>query len=154
MGFGLIIDGEREGIVQWACFIGISDIDQELAVDASSHLKGPVTLEFLPGGAANDKAGLFWSVLPMKGQQKRVIGKLLIKGCELQTESKDIISLFLDQLSAYTENKLLIGELERIANTDGLTGTFNRSYFSRELERIIQNAERFQKKTTFFFLSN
>ena len=39
----------------------------------------------------------------MKGQQKRVISKLLIKGCELQTESKDIISLFLDQLSAYTE---------------------------------------------------
>ncbi|MEE2925052.1 MAG: GGDEF domain-containing protein [bacterium] len=152
MGFGLIIDGEREGIVQWACFIGISDIDQELAVDASSHLKGPATLEFLPGGAANDKAGLFWSVLPMKGQQKRVIGKLLIKGCELQTESKDIISLFLDQLSAYTENKLLIGELERIANTDGLTGTFNRSYFTRELERIIQNAERFQKLHFSIFL--
>ena len=33
MGFGLIIDGEREGIVQWACFVGISDIDQELAID-------------------------------------------------------------------------------------------------------------------------
>ena len=144
MGFGLIVDGEREGIVQWACFIGISEAEQEIALDASSQLRGPATLEFLPGELSKDNSELLWTILPMTGQQKRLIGKLLIRGCELQTESKDIVSLFLDQLSAYTENKLLINELERIANTDGLTGTFNRSYFKRELDRIIQNAQRFQ----------
>ena len=89
--------------------------------------------------------------MPMKGQQKRVIGKLLIKGCELQTESKDIISLFLDQLSAYTENKLLIGELERIANTDGLTGTFNRSYFTQRIRAYHSECRAFSKN--YIFLS-
>ena len=152
MGFGLIVDGEREGIVQWACFNGISDCDQELALDASSKLRGPTTLEFLPGDSEKHNSGLFWSILPMTGQQRRVIGKLLIRGSELQAESRDIVSLFLEQLSAYTENKLLIGELERIANTDGLTGTFNRYYFTRELERIIQNALRFQRLHFSIFL--
>ena len=37
----------------------------------------------------------------MKGQKKRIIGKLLIRGRELQAESKDIVSLFLDQLSLH-----------------------------------------------------
>ena len=152
MGFGLIVDGSREGIVQWACFIGISDAYQELALDANSKLRGPVTLEYLPGESSNHESELLWSILPMKGQKKRIIGKLLIRGRELQVESKDIVSLFLDQLSAYTENKLLIDELERIANTDGLTGTFNRSYFSRELDRIIQNAQRFQNLHFSLFL--
>ena len=152
MGFGLIVDGEREGIVQWACFIGISDLDQGLVLDANSKLKGPATLECLPGAPVKPNEALIWNVLPMTGQQQRIIGKLLIKGHELKSESKDIVSLFLEQLSAYTENKLLIGELERIANTDGLTGTFNRYYFSRELERIIQNAQRFQKLYFSIFL--
>tara|TARA_Y100000589_G_C27182821_1_gene641480 strand:+ start:873 stop:2417 length:1545 start_codon:yes stop_codon:yes gene_type:complete len=152
MGFGLIVDGEREGIVRWACFLGISDYDQEFALDAYSKCNKSDSLELFSCDKSENDGQLMWNILPMTGQQKRVIGRLLIRGYQLQKESKAIVSLFLEQLSAYTENKLLMGELERIANTDGLTGTFNRYYFSKELERIIQNAQRFQKLYFSIFL--
>ena len=138
MGFGLVVDGEREGIVQWVCFLGLSKIDQELVLDNPADL---TEISKVNSGSYDEN----WSVLPMTGQEGKQIGKLLIKGDQLQEENRNIIILFLEQLSAYTENKLLIRQLERIANLDGLTGAYNRYYFDKELERIIQNAKRFTK---------
>lgn len=145
MDFGLIVDGEREGIVQWACFLGLTESEQGHVLDSRNEL-------FDGGFSQSQDEEIIWNILPMTGQAKKSIGRLLIRGKKLDEDNRNIVILFLKQLSAYTENKLLIRQLERIANLDGLTGAFNRHYFHKELERVIQNAERFQKLYFSIFL--
>lgn len=141
MGFGLTVDGDRPDIVQWAAFLGIPPEEQEQIIENHAQIPGPLSQKVLP---ELEDENMRWTILPMIGQERRSMGKLLIKGPEVDKHSREIITLFLEQLSAYTENQLLIRELERIANTDSLSGAYNRHYFNREHERLIQNARKFQ----------
>jgi len=73
---------------------------------------------------------------------QRVLGKMIIKGTLDQT-SQEVISVFLGQLSAVTQSKLLMRELEKMASMDGLTGVYNRSFFDQEHMQAIANANRY-----------
>jgi len=141
IGFGLTVDGDRPDIVQWAAFLGIPPEEQEQIIENHAQIPGPLSQKVLP---ELEDESMRWTILPMIGQERRSVGKLLIKGREVDEHSREIITLFLEQLSAYTENQLLIRELERIANTDSFSGAYNRHYFNREHERLIQNARKFQ----------
>jgi diguanylate cyclase (GGDEF)-like protein len=68
---------------------------------------------------------------------------MIIKGT-LEQSSKEVITVFLGQLSAVTQSKLLMRELEKMASTDGLTGVFNRTYFNQEHLQAIINANKYR----------
>ncbi|MDF3029817.1 MAG: diguanylate cyclase [Moraxellaceae bacterium] len=76
-----------------------------------------------------------WKSFRILGRDEDVLGCLLIKGAAIENEDEETIQLFMNQLGAAVENKLLIGELARLANHDQLTGLYNRNYFEAELAR-------------------
>ena len=78
-----------------------------------------------------------WQSQAVRGQHGRIVGTLLIKGSAIDQQTQEMISLFREQLAAAAENKLLQLELDKLANTDALTGLHNRAFFNRELARLI-----------------
>jgi len=153
MDFGIILNGERTNIIESAVFQGMAAEEQLAIVENNLDLLEPDISDLLAksilerfadlplGGIAPEPS--HWSVLSITGRDSRTIGKLIIKGPDLEQHSAEIITLFLEQVAAVAENKLLTKKLEKMANTDPLTGAFNRGYFNRELEQSTQNAERF-----------
>lgn len=76
-----------------------------------------------------------WSAgtqLPLVGSTGRRIGLVIMEGV-LVEEQKDKLKLVLEPLGAYFQNQILLRQLEDEANTDGLTGLFNRSYLNKAL---------------------
>ncbi|MGK5090386.1 diguanylate cyclase [Deltaproteobacteria bacterium TL4] len=147
-GFGLVVHGERPEIVSFVSFKKITEPEQQLILANAAKLLEPKAPEMLteitqrtllPEDLSREEnQATKWLLLPMRGREHRLVGNLLIKGPELDQQSIKTITLFLEQVAAVAENKLLTQELEKIANTDGLTGAYNRLYYDRELERIIQ----------------
>ncbi|WP_162014300.1 sensor domain-containing diguanylate cyclase [Desulfurivibrio alkaliphilus] len=77
-----------------------------------------------------------WSTgtqLPLAGSTGRRIGLVILEG-DLDEKEKDMLKLVLEPLGAYFQNQILLRQLEDEANTDGLTGLFNRSYLNKALE--------------------
>ena len=83
-----------------------------------------------------------WEFMPMHGRGHNVIGHFIVKSPQVDQASREFIALFMEQLSAAAENKLLLLEMEKLANTDALTGLYNRNYFQKELAKEIRNAQR------------
>jgi len=79
----------------------------------------------------------------MKGRGSKVVGNLIVTGDHLNQQAKSTITLFLEQVTNVAENKLLTDELEKLANTDRLTNTYNRFYFEKKLAQTIQHTLRF-----------
>ena len=79
----------------------------------------------------------------MISRGNKITGYMVFKGQEIDRLTKEIFAVFLGQLSAVTQNKLLMTQLEKMANTDGLTGLYNRSFLNRELNKVIDHANRF-----------
>ncbi len=152
LSFGLILDGERPELMESAVFRGITEDEQQAIIKHNIRLLDDdvslVLNQYFKDHGLLSNPGMSesfpnWWVLPMRGRERRVLGKLLIKGDAIDQQSTEIISLFLEQVTAVAENKLLTRQLEKMANTDALTGAYNRGYFDRELERSIETATRF-----------
>jgi diguanylate cyclase (GGDEF)-like protein len=77
-----------------------------------------------------------WLVMSLIGQQEKILGKFIVSSKKFPPSSQEIIMIFMQQIAAATENKLLTNELEKQANTDGLTKIYNRALFDREFESI------------------
>ncbi|MGK5090387.1 GGDEF domain-containing protein [Deltaproteobacteria bacterium TL4] len=153
-GFGLIIHGERAEIVQFVAFQGIPEAEQQLILKNAAKLLDENVERMLSDLLAPDNSRFIrkrddamqkWLLLPMNGREKRIVGNLLIKGPKLDQLSIKTITLFLEQVTSVAENKLLTQELEKLANTDGLTGTYNRTYYMTALQRIILQAEHYSE---------
>ncbi|MBF0351042.1 MAG: GGDEF domain-containing protein [SAR324 cluster bacterium] len=153
INFGIILNGERANIIESAVFQGFSVEEQLTMVEYNLQLLEPGISEIVieqvkerykaqPGNQVHSEMNHI-SILPVKGRDRKNIGKLLVKGPELDKHSLEIITIFLEQLAAVAENKLLTKQLEKMANTDPLTGAYNRGFFGRELDSAIQNAKRF-----------
>jgi len=143
--FGVIIEGTRPKMIKYLSSKGITEAEKGILIENNARLlthEAQSVVEKLrtadPHGGQGKKSFMGWSFLPMHGRGGRVIGKLVIKGPPLDRESREIVSIFVEQLAAATENKLLSLELEKLANTDALTGVFNRTYFKQELEHQIR----------------
>ncbi len=154
LGFGIILEGEREGIFESGAFNGISKTEQNVILKNRIYIE-PSTLDRImntllnensqntgPVEALSDK--IAWSVLPMRAKDNRNIGKIIIKGPPLDSFTEKVISIFLAQVSSAAQNKFLLRRLETMANTDGLTGAASRSYFDQAYETAIKNARLFQ----------
>ncbi|MDN3557715.1 sensor domain-containing diguanylate cyclase [Halomonas maura] len=74
----------------------------------------------------------------MAGRLSRYEGWLIVRAPQLDDTLEGMLTLFVDQLAAATENKLLQLELQKAAERDGLTGLYNRGFFEAALQLSIQ----------------
>ena len=131
-GFGIILQGERQEIVDMAQFIDVEeDLQREsirLVLENESPQKGE-HLEFFT----------------LRGVDRPMLGKLVVVDSAFDDESSRIIRLFLDQVASFIENKILIRELDRLANTDGLTQAYNRAFFDNEFKNCSENVRKYEE---------
>nr|WP_232230270.1 GGDEF domain-containing protein [Halomonas sp. 1513] len=74
----------------------------------------------------------------MAGRLSLYEGWLVVRAPRLDAALERVLTLFVDQLAAATENKLLHLALQRAAQRDGLTGLYNRGFFESALQQSIQ----------------
>lgn len=151
LGFGIILEGGRSDVLESIAFVGISDPERDIILADRDRLLDDAIAEILvrdmlAKGVIKDTDAHgttpHWTVLPLQLATQRVIGKMIVKG-DLDQASREVITVFLGQLSTVTQGKLLMRELEKMANTDGLTGAYNRTYFNQEFMQAIVNATRY-----------
>ncbi|MGK5095425.1 diguanylate cyclase [Deltaproteobacteria bacterium TL4] len=149
--FGIILNGVRPGMIDWIAFQGIPESEQKIIIENEDKLIAPGIESFMSNLTEHSDSETIppdntfnnWIVFPLLGCEYVPIGKLLIKGPVLDERAVEVLVIFLDQLAVIAENKILTRRLEEMANTDGLTGAFNRTYFDKELERAIAHAEQY-----------
>ena len=136
---GIIVDSTRPSMVVSFTSREIPDQEKQMLLDENGNLFGD-PIDDWPAEKRFHQFG-DWYIFPMRGRKGRVIGKLMVKGKSLEKDNEEIIEIFLEQLTATAENKLLSIELEKMANTDQLTGLYSRNYFQMELERQFEIKE-------------
>jgi len=148
LGFGIIHEGERSEILESGAFIGISEREQNVILENRQYLtrhniNQVLNEKLTPCDTGPETQVPQWTVQPMQIRDNRMIGKIIIKDPELDQFTNKVISIFLAQVSAAAHNKFLMRKLETTANTDGLTGVTNRSFFDQELKKTIKNSKLF-----------
>ena len=135
--FGLLLYGRRRHLVRHLVAPGFSEAEQRLLLTESQLLVDgqPERLFERLAASSSGESSWQWALFPLWNRQDQTIGHLLIKGSSLPEHSRRTIELFRDQLAAAVENHLLRLELIQLANTDGLTGIYNRSYFQKALRQ-------------------
>jgi diguanylate cyclase (GGDEF)-like protein len=76
------------------------------------------------------------------GGYDRLVGTVLIKGYGGEG-SEELIKVFKEPLGAFLQNRLLMRQLEEKANTDPLTGLYNRAYIDNAISEEIEKLNRF-----------
>jgi len=151
LGFGIILEGERAGYLESITFVGITDAERDIILSnremlLDDDIDGILYSDMLLKGVIKDthihETRPHWNVFSIQLTTRQAIGKLIVKG-DLDQPSREVIAVFLSQLSSVTQGKILMRELEKMANTDGLTGVYNRSYFNQEYMQAIANATRY-----------
>lgn len=131
-GFGLVIRRRnRPEVPRLVGFAGIS-ADGERALLAGLARLDP----------REDGTGLAehadYRVLPLKGNLQQDEGLFIIRGERTHPLPRDSLRLLLDMLGATIENRLMTLDLKQAAETDPLTGVFNRGYLDRQLKLAIE----------------
>ena len=76
------------------------------------------------------------------GSTDKLVGMIFVKGSGA-TDGAEIIDLFKDPISAYMHNQILIKLLKERADTDALTGLYNRRYLQKVLEQEKNKLEKY-----------
>ncbi len=145
-GFAIVIYGARETSVQNFSSIHLLAEEQTLIIEGARSLSSPYELteklQLVTRNAYDKKNRHNWMFAPLSGSENKKLGYLIIKQPLETSIHHDVVSLFVDQLSVTAENRLLLLELERLANTDALTGIYNRNFFQKELDSEIAKASK------------
>jgi two-component system cell cycle response regulator len=91
---------------------------------------------------------------PMRHQQRR-IGALLLGSAQEEAFSSHqarVISILCNQAAVSLENSSIIGKMEELAITDGLTGLYNHRYFQEAFNQEIDRAERQDQTLTLLIM--
>jgi diguanylate cyclase (GGDEF)-like protein len=81
--------------------------------------------------------------VPLLGQLERASG-YVVTASGLVDELGKLLQLFIDQLAAALQNKLLTEHLRTAAETDSLTGLYNRRHLEQQLAEAIARKRRHQ----------
>ncbi len=147
---GIILEGSRRGLIEASAFAGVSDGEQKVILDSRGFITQPDAGAALaarmgspktPGDTAATGA---WKVFPLQERVEKAAGYMILHGRDLDGPTGETIHLFIAQISAVVQNRLLLIHLERMASTDGLTGVYNRAFLDRELDKSIKHARRFR----------
>jgi len=136
--FGLLLfDPQRPKLLIQGGFRGIDDIQQhkilEQVVEHNNSERRRTKLVLEHGGRS-------YQLIPLGRHLDRATGYLLVDQV-LNEELIDAVDLFEEQLTAALQNKLLNEELRKAAETDGLTGLYNRAYLEEQLAAAIAGKE-------------
>lgn len=145
---GVILENKRRGIIEGTSFIGIGEDEQRVILSMRSEIASPdfgETLNdaFVREGMPESSRGT-WSVIPMEAPSSKISGSMILRGQAIDRQTREIFTVFLGQLSAVTQNKILMTQLERMASTDGMTGLYNRAFLNQEMRKVIQHAKKFR----------
>jgi len=143
LGFAILIEGGRSDILESGVFAGLSQEEQKQILENRSLMDEENADRILSAtGSADGDRPFRWTLLPMVIRNRR-LGKMIIRGRDLDPGTRQVIAIFMAQVSAVALNKLLMHRLETIANTDGLTGIANRACFEKAHALAVHNAKRF-----------
>ena len=144
-GVGIIIYGARQTTIKH--FNALNLIAEEEALIINEARKTNISnrlsskLRLITLNTYDTSKQDTWKILPMLGQELKTIGHLIVKENKHDPLLDEIARLLIEQLTTATENRLLLSEMERLANTDALTGIYNRNFFQQELAKEIVKAK-------------
>ena len=147
---GIILEGARRSLIEASAFAGLSDREQKIILDLRGSITQPdigaviaarMGSETTPG---EDPGSGDWRVFPLQERTEKAAGSMILHGRDLDGPAGETIHLFIAQISAVVQNRLLLLHLERMASTDGLTGVYNRAFLDHELDKSIKHARRFR----------
>jgi diguanylate cyclase (GGDEF)-like protein len=147
---GIILEGARRGLIEASAFAGVSDGEQKIILESRGSITQPdagavLAARIGPPSAPGDNAATgAWKVFPLQERAEKAAGYMILNGRDLDGPTGETIHLFIAQISAVVQNRLLLIHLERMASTDGLTGVYNRTFLDRELDKSIKHARRFR----------
>jgi diguanylate cyclase (GGDEF)-like protein len=75
-----------------------------------------------------------WTLIPIRNTKRMVIGQILMLGPVLTDIERDVLFILTRLLSTMLDQLALTLKLERLANTDALTGLANRHFFENQLK--------------------
>ena len=145
---GIIIEGAKRNILEASAFVGLSDAEQKVILEhrlkvaepgIESILRAEMEKEEIVGNSPDTP---LWKVFPLQGRSEKAVGYMILKGKDLDGPTGETVILFIAQISAVVQNRLLLTHLERMASTDSLTGVYNRSFLDRELVKAVKLAKR------------
>ena len=145
-GFAVLVEGDRAKIVTSMAFCSLSDQErtrillrhQEILSDEAEIKRHYGEYNTVMHSDKGKVAGMLgeanWQVLGGEITTQGMSGslthwlKFFVKGKDFDSEEKKIFLIFLDQLKGVTRTRIQAEELEGYANTDVLTGAYNRNY--------------------------
>ncbi|MCB2182915.1 MAG: diguanylate cyclase [Desulfobulbaceae bacterium] len=139
-GIALIVNDIRSGKVWFSSCRGLTNEQMQVVTKAylsrniQSLKQSSIDPLFLPWDKTHQ--------LVLKGRNGALVGMILIKNDFKGSEEKGIIDLFSEPLGAYIDNRLLSKKLEEKANTDPLTGLYNRGYLE---QAIVEEREKYEE---------
>ncbi|MBZ0331711.1 diguanylate cyclase AdrA [Halomonas sp. ANAO-440] len=137
-GFAVFLqERQRPEVTRYAAVAGLtlSQKDERRlgSLLASLHEQAASTIKLNDG---DDDEQLY--ATSMAGRLSLYEGWLIVRASRLDDALERMLTLFVDQLAAATENKLLHLALKQAAERDGLTGLYNRGFFESALQQSIQ----------------
>ena len=139
----LLTEGVRRGQLWSSSSCGLSKNNLKLIEKNYLSLplrnKGTMNLDAksLPEGNSQ------WQQLPLTTSDDYQQGILLLNA-DIDQEGHNVLLLFMEPFRAYLKNRSLTSLLEIKANTDELTGLYNRRYFEEALSQEIDKAHEFE----------
>ena len=141
--FAIILNGHRQETIECAQFRNFSDKAQKYIMGIQDELLKNQNNAVIKKNIREYTTSQSVQILPMKRRNGTVTGKLVITGEELNQQSIEVITLFLTLVTSFCDNLQLNQRLEKLANTDALTKTFNRNFFDKELKKEIEAVKKF-----------
>jgi len=145
---GILLEDSKRNILEASAFVNLTETEQRVILEnryriLDPHIDTILCDEIVVEESPSAGIPALWKVYPLQEKTERTAGYLVLKGKDLDGPAGEIVTLFIGQISVVIQNKLLMSHLEKMANTDGLTGVYNRTYFDQELDKVIKLSQRF-----------
>ncbi len=147
----IILEGPNRGLLEASAFVGLSSAQQKVILDTRGVMAQPDIdavlkreMEHIGNHGDESSTASGWNVFPLRGRGNKTAGYIILNGKDIGGPSSETIDLFIAQISAVVQNRLLLIHLERLASTDGLTGIYNRTFLDRELKKAIRHSRQFR----------
>lgn len=139
----LIVNDIRPGSIWLTRSVGIGD--ERMKALVRSHLDREVLTNRaeLPAAEVLDIAEKDLLMVDLVGGDGGKVGRLVLGCGELCREQREQIELFTRPLGAFIHNRILLKRLEERANTDPLTGLYNRAFLDQVMEEEKRKLARF-----------
>ncbi|MBA1146906.1 diguanylate cyclase [Ectothiorhodospiraceae bacterium WFHF3C12] len=135
-GFGIVLrEPLRPTVIRIADFRGIERERSEAIVRRLADVEDGETA----GALMLECGGDSFNVLPLTPHLQQLQGFIVIRGDVGAGELGTMLRLFAEQVASALESNLLTQRLDRLANTDALTGLHNRVFFDAQLELARRN---------------